>query len=333
MKKIIITFLALVMCVSITACGSGEKNLGNPSDNEAVTDTDSENLSEVDTIDLSVDDGSIKYVGFEYASEDLVSEDNVIILKFEYTNNQNTPAQCQSTFYIQAFQNGVELDSSLSYSSADPEQYELCRNFFSSVMNGGTVTFGTLVQTKDSSPLTIMVRENGGLNGKYQSMELDISDEGEPDTAASDRPTEQIINIGDVIQTDDFDFTLKNVELTYEILPPNTSSAYTSYTASDGKIYVHIDGDYYNKSKKDVHIRDLFVPTVNFNDGYTYNGFVVVDDGDNSFTWVSSYVVCVPLATCHYHGLVECPSTIESSGGSLYTTFTINGTTYRYNIR
>lgn len=153
------------------------------------------------------------------------------------------------------------------------------------------------------------------------------------DEPTSAEPTSRVINIGDVISTEDFEFTLNNVELTYELKPRNTSSVYTSYEAPDGKVYIHVDGYYYNKAKKDVCIRDLFTPTADYDNGYTYDGFAVVDKDDNSFTWASSYVICTPLETCHYHGLIECPKVIDGSETSLVIYMEIGGETYTYTIR
>lgn len=142
------------------------------------------------------------------------------------------------------------------------------------------------------------------------------------------------IALGDKITTNDYEFTLNNVELTYEVKPANTSSVYTSYKAESGKIYVHVDGTYYNTSRKDLCVRDLCKPDVDYDNGYTYSGFAAVDKDDNSFTWASSYVICTPLSTCHYHGLVECPDTIESSDAPLFVTLKLaDGVTYRYDIR
>ena len=95
-----------------------------------------------------------------------------------------------------------------------------------------------------------------------------------------------------------------------------------------------MDGTYYNTSKKDLHIRDLCQPDVDYDNGYTYSGFAVVDKDDNSFTWASSYVICTPLDTCHYHGLVECPDAIVDSDAPLFVTLKLaDGVTYRYDIR
>ncbi len=154
--------------------------------------------------------------------------------------------------------------------------------------------------------------------------------ETEPAQSAASYET---IVLGQTISTDSFDFTINNVELTYELKPRNTSSVYVSYPAEEGKVYIHIDAEYLNKSKRDICIRDLPVPHADYNDGFCYEGFVVVDDGDNRFDWVSSYVVAEPLTTCHYHGLIECPVIVDESGDPLFITIVIDGVTYRYDIR
>lgn len=160
---------------------------------------------------------------------------------------------------------------------------------------------------------------------------------GAEDTGASGQPSGNgatPIALGDKITTGDYEFTLNNVELIYELKPANTSGVYTSYTADSGKVYVHVDGTYHNTSRKDLHIRDLCQPDVDYDNGYTYSGFAVVDKDDNSFTWASSYVVCTPLDTCHYHGLVECPEVVDSSDAPLFVTLKLaDGVTYRYDIR
>ena len=152
------------------------------------------------------------------------------------------------------------------------------------------------------------------------------------DSNSSDSKVKTIV-LGDVIDTDDFTFTLNNVELTYELKPQNTSSVYTSYSADSGKVYIHVDGQYYNKAKRDICIRDLFVPTADYDNGYTYKGFAVTDKDDNSFTWASSYVVCTPLETCHYHGLIECPKVVDETEAPLVVYLEIGGDTYQYTVR
>lgn len=146
--------------------------------------------------------------------------------------------------------------------------------------------------------------------------------------------TRNTLAIGDTITTDEYEFTLNNVELTYELLPPNTSGLYYSYTAPKGKVYLHIDASVKNLMKRDLRIDELFSPGVTYSEGYMYTGFVVVNDGDNHFNWVSSYVAATPLETCHAHGLVECPVEVDQNDDYLCATVKLSdGEIYKYIVR
>ena len=150
----------------------------------------------------------------------------------------------------------------------------------------------------------------------------------------SDAPERVLpLSLGTTVSTDEYDLTIDNVEFLYELKPRNTTGVYTSYTAERGKIYLHIDGTFYNSSRKDYHVRDLPIAKLDFNDGYTYDGFALVDRNDNSFDWVSSYVICTPLNSCHYHCLIECPESIAESSAPLFITMQIGDDLYRYDIR
>ena len=146
-------------------------------------------------------------------------------------------------------------------------------------------------------------------------------------------PSANTISIGDTIYTDEYEFTLTNVELTYEVLPPNTSSVYTSYVAETGKVYAHVQASVKNTMTRDLRINELFTTSVLYDGKYPYTGFAVVNDGDNSFDWVGSYVAATPLETCIAHGLVECPAEVDTSGNSVVITMNIGGTEYQYTLR
>ena len=159
--------------------------------------------------------------------------------------------------------------------------------------------------------------------------------EAEDEAAAEDAKEEfPSIAVGQTITTDEYEFTLNKAELTYELLPPNMSSFYTSYPAEAGKVYVHIDASIKNLMKRDIRIDELFTPSAVYSDDYNYNGFVVINDGDTRFDWVSSYVAAAPLATCHAHGLIECPAEVDTSDSPLYAYMKLSdGQTYQYAIR
>ena len=134
----------------------------------------------VDVIDLTFDEGNLKYVGFEKANDALTDEDGVLLFKFEFTNEQAKPSPATSVFWIQFFQNGTELKKNMPYSSKGGDQYDLCNAYYSDAMKGGTVSFALLVQPKDDSPITVMVSRNGGRStDPYQMMEVDLTAEAQ----------------------------------------------------------------------------------------------------------------------------------------------------------
>ena len=131
----------------------------------------------VEWIDLSTAKGAIRYVGVEKANSNLLEYDkekNCALIKFEYTNYQNMPAQVQFSFEFRIFQNGAECNDSVSRSSGGGKQYELCSSFFDEAMKDGKITFARLVALNGKGPLTVIVNEDGNRNN-YQMMEIDIS--------------------------------------------------------------------------------------------------------------------------------------------------------------
>ena len=137
----------------------------------------------MDTINSETDKATIVYTGYEFAewalvenNQGLTQADQVLIVKFDFTNKQANPAQVQSAFRIQAFQNGVEITDNLSWSSGG-SQYDLIGNYFSDVLKDGTVSFGKMFPLKDSSPVTIMVSDKDGDENAYQMMTVAVDQE------------------------------------------------------------------------------------------------------------------------------------------------------------
>lgn len=156
----------------------------------------------------------------------------------------------------------------------------------------------------------------------------------EPPTEPPKKPSAKKIVKGKKIKKEEYNLTINNIELTYQVNPPDTSSYYRCYKAKKGKVFIHIDGKYYNKSKKDVCIEDLPFAIANFNHGYEYEGFAIVDNSDgDAFEWVDSYVICEPLESCHYHCLIECPKKIATSKAPLFITMQLDDEKYRYTLR
>ena len=209
MKKFTKQILVSAMVLSMCACG-GDSSAGdaktstvesteNAGETVETTVEETEESSEeydpmVDSIDFALENGAIKYVGIEKASEKLTDAENALIFKFEFTNYQAKPSQAQTVFAIKYYQNGAELSERASWSSNGGEQYTLINDFYSEALKDGTVTFGQIVVPKDSSPVTVMVRRNGGSgsDNDYQMMEVDIADLGSEKEAAADVSGEEL---------------------------------------------------------------------------------------------------------------------------------------------
>lgn len=144
-----------------------------------------------------------------------------------------------------------------------------------------------------------------------------------PETAA------QTIALGDTILGTDYEFTLTNVTFSYEVLPPNTSSVYSSYPADSGKVYIDVSADVKNTMERNIRMDELFTVSACYDGKYQYPGFTVVGD-DNQFIWASSYSAALPLETCKAHGLIECPDEVSTSGKSVVVTIEIDDVPYEY---
>lgn len=192
LKKLFL--MAAAGAFSLTLCACGGSGAGGEGSSASTEGTQAEEYDPmVDSIDLSLEKGEVRFVRAEKANAELTDSSSALVFVFEFTNKQSAPAQVQSVFQFQFFQNGAELSDNLSYSSTGGEQYELVSSFFDDAMKDGTVTFGRLVEPEDDSPVTIMVNPNGApLEDNYQTMEFDIADlDGSPVETASASP-EQI---------------------------------------------------------------------------------------------------------------------------------------------
>lgn len=179
-KKILILFTALT---AITLCACGSNTTTSTADSQTENNgTDSVQASEEKTentqgnfIDYTLDEGNVKYLGFEKADASLIDENNAYVFIFEYTNNQDEPVPVYQYFNISYFQNGVEINDPVTYHVVDSEQYDLVQAYFDKVLKGGTLKFAELKVLDDNSPVTIMIKRNGFGSDDYQTMEIDLA--------------------------------------------------------------------------------------------------------------------------------------------------------------
>lgn len=141
------------------------------------------------------------------------------------------------------------------------------------------------------------------------------------------------IKLGQTISTENFDFTLNKVELSYRVEPDYKPSYYHYYDAPENEIYVYVNASIKNKKKMSVDCDTIYTATVDYNDGYTYDGFHIADDYDGDFTYANITDID-PLQTLGVHSLISCPEEVETSDAPLFVTIKIRGgEEYKYTIR
>lgn len=125
------------------------------------------------------------------------------------------------------------------------------------------------------------------------------------------------ISVGESIITEDVEITINKVELSYDVLPDNTSGFYTHYEADAGNVYIHLDVDVKNLRKQNLRCDNILSATADYNDGYTYSGFAAPEDSSTGFTYANITSI-KPLETLGIHYLFKCPQEVEESTNPLF---------------
>ena len=79
---------------------------------------------------------------------------------------------------------------------------------------------------------------------KQENADLKAKLETVPETTVEETQAVQKgtpIAVGGVITTDSMEITINKAELSYDILPDDTSGFYTHYAADPGNVYLHLD--------------------------------------------------------------------------------------------
>lgn len=104
---------------------------------------------------FDTDDAKITYTGWKLASD--YDGYSCVILYYDFTNKKyESQSALLADYYITAFQNGVECDTTwLSYDNRD----EALDNYSKKVTQGTTIKVGKAHRIKDKTPLTLEIKE------------------------------------------------------------------------------------------------------------------------------------------------------------------------------
>lgn len=187
--------------------------------------------------------------------------------------------------------------------------------------------------TKDSKQLEARIVEL-----EKENAELRSKVEGSSDTetvTSKDNKIEKAdikdIGIGDTITTDRMEITIKKIELSYDVLPKDTSGFYTHYPADSGKVYIHIDTDVKNLQKQNLACDDIMEVEAEYNNGFNYTSMTVPEDG-SGFTYANITSI-IPLDTMGVRFLIDCPQELEESDNPLSLIFKVDNQEFKYVMR
>ncbi len=125
------------------------------------------------------------------------------------------------------------------------------------------------------------------------------------------------------------EITINKAELSYDILPDDTSGFYNHYEADPGNVYIHLDLDVKNLAKQNLPCDEIIKATADYNGGYTYSGQAVPEDGSTRFTYANITSI-KPLQTLGVHFLFQCPQEVAESQNPLSITLEPSGTKDSY---
>ncbi|MGB4610951.1 MAG: hypothetical protein WBH77_10065 [Saccharofermentanales bacterium] len=139
--------------------------------------------------------------------------------------------------------------------------------------------------------------------------------------------------LGEMFATDNFEITVNSVEILNIVNPPNTSGYYYRYyKAEDGKTFVYVNADVKNLKKSDAEADEVYVATLIYGDGYTYQGQHLVLDSDSDFSYTYMWSVA-PLTTQYLGYLFECPAEIETSNEPIVIEFKVDNKVFQLKYR
>lgn len=166
----------------------------------------------------------------------------------------------------------------------------------------------------------------------------DTTESTEEDTTVEEETSEKVpkakkLSKGKKIVVNNFEFTLKKVELSYDVKPSNPPKYYSHYPADDGQVYIYINAKVKNLNKQKVSCDEIYSVVADYNDGYTYTGFNIVTDTDGDFTYANITSID-PLQTLEINYLIDCPEEVETSNKPLLLTFNFgDDQEYTYKVR
>lgn len=139
------------------------------------------------------------------------------------------------------------------------------------------------------------------------------------------------IAVGETIITETREITINHVEFSYDVEPMEKDLVYTHYEAASGEVYIDIAVSAKNLQKQNLSADDVMSIKADYNDGYTYSGFCIVESASLGF---SMFGTIDPLGTINMRYLIKCPQEVEeNTDAPVFLIITVEGLKYKLTMR
>ena len=363
MKKLLAILLVLAMCLSLCACGSKKSSSKKSSSNKSSSQKDDDDDSTKDTtegtgetendstkgtvsvqpdkkpaidavkatpITLGVKNSVTNYADFTLSKivtdkkilapmgntgfENKETGKTYIEVVFEVTNTGAEKVRCDKFFTITAVNaGGMEYDCESVTMETDHGRF---LSQYKTVEPMTTVRLHCAISVPETeTSLTLNMDVNGEIFSYVYILGTTVTNA-------------KALQVGETIESADFaTFTFNGISYTDDVLPSNTSGAYTHYPIDNAdNTYLVVDFDLTNYTGTARLCDEFFGIKATYQGKYTYSGDMVVEKPNG--TGFASFEGLAPLVKRHALYLIEVPKSVTADEVSL--TIFCNGQEFTY---
>lgn len=368
MKKISAILLAVVLSLTLVACGGGQKPDGNNttalpqvsnSDNVAPTETTAPITTTAPT--LIPDNLPVITVGGSASTDKCEFTVDYI----DITDDVMPPQPGNYYSHYEADEGKVYVDFCIAYKNTDTSNIRADETISGKLIYDGKYEYtgSSMIEEDNRSDFTYSnITSIAPLSTEYVHYLFKLPEEAETSgasivlrmtiggteykipvrEASSSTASTQVkepgktsgaVALGEVVVTTNSEFNIDYVDITKDVMPPQPASYYSHYEADEGKMYVDICFAYKNTSGNNVGADDVISAKLKYAGKYDYNGFSMIEEDSRSDFTYSNITSIAPLSTEYVHYLFSVPEEVGTSGEAIEITFTIDGNTYTYTVR
>ena len=191
----------------------------------------------------------------------------------------------------------------------------------------------TEAPSNENAAIGTVVRGSSSDSGSDSATAEDTKNSEEKKAEGTKSTESPEITPGQTVTSKDFEFTVNKVVFSHKVEPDVKPSYYRYYDAESGHVYIYVNAKVKNLQQSSVESDEIYSVTADYDNGYTYSGFNIVNDSDGDFTY-ANITSLDPLQTNGVHCLIDCPEEVETSEKPLVLTFQFkDGSKYIYKMR